>query len=166
LLGHEALAGKVPHLFVVVGRKATGGILLWWPDCRLLRQWSRSKVKLLLLLLLWLLLLKLSLLVLWVIDPILLLLWSAQLSPRWGIYHAVLGRCTARTTTDRGSRHHSLPLLPISLSNGLHQPLLVNGCTSQFVVRQAGEPTHALLPVDCQPFMVQVFFLVICINII
>jgi hypothetical protein len=162
LLGHEALAGKVSHLFVVVGWKAAGGSLLWWPDCRLLRQWSRSTVKLLLLLLL----LELPLLVLWVIDPILLLLWSAQLSPRWDIHHAVLGRRTARTTTDRGSRHHSLPLLPISLSNGLHQPLLVNGCTSQFVVRQAGEPTHALLQVDCQPFMVQVFFLVICINII
>jgi hypothetical protein len=57
----------------------------------------------LLLLLLWLLLLELPQLELWVTAPILLLLWSTQLTPRWGA-HAVLGRSTARTPlpTDLG----------------------------------------------------------------
>jgi hypothetical protein len=86
----------------------------------------------LVLLLLQLLLLELSLLVLWAIAPILLLLRSAQLTPRWGIHLAVLRTSTARTTTDRESRHHPLPLLLIGLSNGLHHPLLINGCTRQF----------------------------------
>jgi hypothetical protein len=91
-------------------------------------------VELLLWLLLLLLLLELPLLVLWVIASILLLLRSMQLTPRWGIHHAVLRRSTARTTTGRGSRNHSLPLLLIDLSNGFHQPFLINGCTCQFIV--------------------------------
>jgi hypothetical protein len=64
---------------------------------------GRSTVELLLLLLLRLLLLKLPRLELWVIAPILLLLWPTQMTPRWGIHHAVLGRSTARTTTASGS---------------------------------------------------------------
>jgi hypothetical protein len=47
-------------------------------------------LELLLLLLLWLLLLELPRLELWVMAPILLLLWSTQLTPKWGIHHAVL----------------------------------------------------------------------------
>jgi hypothetical protein len=58
-------------------------------------------VELLLLLLLWLLLLKLPRLELWVIAPIPLLLWSTQLTSRWGIHHTVHGRSTARATTAR-----------------------------------------------------------------
>jgi hypothetical protein len=60
--------------------------LLWWHDGSLLRRWSRGTVEPLLLLLLWLLLLELSWLELWVMAPILLRLWSTQLTPRWGIY--------------------------------------------------------------------------------
>jgi hypothetical protein len=67
--------------------------------------WSRSTVELQLLLLLLLLLrlmhLELPLLELLAIAPILLLLWSMQLTPRWGIHHAILGRSIARTTTAR-----------------------------------------------------------------
>jgi hypothetical protein len=51
------------------------------PDCNLLWQWGRSMVELLLLLLLWLLLLELLRLELWVLTPILLQLWSTQLTP-------------------------------------------------------------------------------------
>jgi hypothetical protein len=51
------------------------------------------------LLLLLLLLLQLPRLELWPIAPILLLLWSTQLTPGWGIHHAVLERSTARTAT-------------------------------------------------------------------
>jgi hypothetical protein len=115
--------------------KVTVGSLLWWPDCNLLWRWGRSTVELLLLLLLlWLLLMELLRLELWVIALILLLLWSTQLTPWWGIYHAVLGRSTARITTASGSRHHPLSLFHIGLSNGLHHPLLVDGCTYQLVV--------------------------------
>jgi hypothetical protein len=85
----------------------------------------------LLLMLLWL---ELSLLVLRAIAPILLLLRSVQLTPRWAMHHVVLRRSTTRTTTDRGSRHHPLPLLLLSLSNGLHRPLLINGSTRQVIV--------------------------------
>jgi hypothetical protein len=53
---------------------------------------------------------------LWAIAPILLLLWSTQLTPKWGIDHAVLGRSTARTTNASGSRHHLFPLLLINLA--------------------------------------------------
>jgi hypothetical protein len=115
--------------------KVTVGSLLWWPDCNLLWRWGRSTVELLLLLLLlWLLLMELLRLELWVIALILLLLWSTQLTPWWGIYHAVLGRSTARITTASGSRHHPLSLFHIGLNNGLHHPLLVDGCTYQLVV--------------------------------
>jgi hypothetical protein len=98
-----------------------------------------------LLLLLRLLLLGLPLFVLWAIAPILLLLRLAQLTLRWDIHHVVLRRSTARTTSDRGSRHYPLPLLLVDLSNGLHQPLLSNDGTCQFIVCQAGELTQALL---------------------
>jgi hypothetical protein len=89
-----------------------------------------------LMLLLWLLLLwlELSLLVLWAIALILLLLRLTQLTPRWGIHHAVLSGSTARTTAVSGCRHHPHPLLLVGLSNGLHQPLLVNGCAHQLIV--------------------------------
>jgi hypothetical protein len=107
----------------VVGRK-----LLWRPDDSLLWLWSRSTIELLLLLLLRLLLLKLPWLELWLIAPILLLLllWSTQLIPRWGIHHVVHGRSTARTITASGSKHHLCPLLLINLRNGLHHSLLIN----------------------------------------
>jgi hypothetical protein len=93
-------------------------------------------VELVLLLLLWL---ELSLLILRAIAPILLLLRSVQLTPRWGIHHAVLEKRTTRTTTASGCRHHPLPLLLIFLSNDLHQHLLVDGCTHQLIVRHARE---------------------------
>jgi hypothetical protein len=56
-------------------------------------------------------------------------------NPRWGIHHAVLWRSTARTTAASRSRHHPLPLFLIGLSNSLHHPLLVDGCTCQLIVR-------------------------------
>jgi hypothetical protein len=132
LLGYVAFSSKVAHLPVVEAWKAAGGKLLWWPDCSLLRQWGRGMVELLLL---HLLLLELSWLELWVMAPILLLLLLTQLTPKWNIHHAVLWRSTATS----GSRHHPLPLFLISLSNGLHHPLLVNGRTCQLIVRQARE---------------------------
>jgi hypothetical protein len=67
------------QLFIVEAQKAAVGSLLWWPDCILLWQWGRSMVELLLLLLL---LLKLPQLELWAIALVLLLLRSAQLTPR------------------------------------------------------------------------------------
>jgi hypothetical protein len=86
LLWHQALTGEMSQLPAVEARKVTVGSLLWWPDCILLWRWGRSAVELLLLLLLLrLLLLKLPRLELWVIAPILLLLWSTQLTPG-GIY--------------------------------------------------------------------------------
>jgi hypothetical protein len=109
-------------------------ILLWWPDGSLLWRWSRGMVELLLLLLLRLLLLELPRLELWAMAPILLLLLSMPLTPRWGVHHEVLWRGTARTTAANGSRQHPLPLFLIGLSNGLHHPLLVDGCTCQLVV--------------------------------
>jgi hypothetical protein len=143
------------------------GTLLWWPDCILLWRWGRSTVELLLLLLLLrLLLLELPWLELWAIAPILLLLWSTQLTTRWGIHHAVLGRSTARTTTASGSRHHPLSLFLISLSNDLHHPLLVNGCTCQLAVRQAREMHQALLQMDGEPCTVQVGILFIRVNVV
>jgi hypothetical protein len=87
----------MPHLPVVEAWKIAGRRLLWWHDSSLLQGWSRSIVELLLLLLR----LELLLLVLLVIAQILLLLRSAQLTPRWDIHHAVLGRSNARTTTSR-----------------------------------------------------------------
>jgi hypothetical protein len=134
LLGQAAFLSEVTHLPTVEAWKVTGGKLLWWPDGSLLWWWGRGTVELLLL---WLLLLlELSRLKLWVMDSILLLLWSTQLTPRWSIHHTVLRRSTARTTTARRSRHHPLPLFLIGLSNGLHHPLLVNGCTCQLIIRQ------------------------------
>jgi hypothetical protein len=121
---------------------------------------------LLLLLLLRLLLLELQRLELWVITPILLMLWSTQLTSRWGIHHAILGRSTARTTTASGSRHHLLSLFLIGLNNDLHHPLLINGCTCQLVVRQAREMHQALLQMDGEPCTVQVGLLFIRVNMV
>jgi hypothetical protein len=74
------------QLLTVEAQKVTVGSLLWWPDCNLLWRWGRSMVELLLLLLLLrLLLLELPQLELWAIAPILLLLWSMQLTPG-GVY--------------------------------------------------------------------------------
>jgi hypothetical protein len=129
LLGAAEFTSKVPHLPTIEAWKVAGGRLPWWPDGSLLWWWSRTMVELMLLLLLRL---ELPLLVLWAIAPILLLLRSVQLTPRWGIHHAVLRRSTARTTTASGSRLY--PLLLIGLSNGLHQPLLINGCTHQLII--------------------------------
>jgi hypothetical protein len=93
LLGQAAFLSEVTHLPTVEAWKAANGNLLWWPDGSLLWWWGRGTVELLLL---WmLLLLELSRLKLWAMDPVLLLLWSTQLTPRWGIHHAVLQRSTA-----------------------------------------------------------------------
>jgi hypothetical protein len=106
---------------------------------------GQNTVELLLLLLLQLLLLELMRLELWAMAPIMLLLWSTQLTLRWGIHHVVLWSSTARTTAASGSRHHHLPLFLISLSNGLHHPLLVDGYTHQLIVQQAREMYQVLL---------------------
>jgi hypothetical protein len=130
----------VAHLPIVEAWKATDSKLLWWLDYSLLRWWGKGTVELLLLLLRWLLLLlELPRLELWAMAPIMLLLWSTQLTARWGIHHAVLQRSTTRATTANGFRHHPLPLFLIGLSNDLHHPLLVNGCTCQLIIRQARE---------------------------
>jgi hypothetical protein len=126
----------------------------------LLRRWSRGTVELLLLLL------ELLRVELWVIAPILLSLLSMQLTLRWGIHDVVLGRSTARTTTASGSRHHTLPLFLLSLSNGLHHPLLFDGCTCQLIVRQAREMHQALLQMDGEPYTIQVGHLFICVNVV
>jgi hypothetical protein len=157
-----AFSSKVVHLPTVEAWKDVGGKLLWWPDGSLLWRWSRGTVELLLLLLLR----KMLRLELWVMAPILLLLWSTQLTPRWGIHHAVLWRSTARTTDASRSRHHPLPLFLIGLSNGLHHPLLVDGCTCQLVVRQAREMYQALLQMDGEPCMVQVCHLFIRVDVV
>jgi hypothetical protein len=83
LLGLAALLNKVPHLPVVVPGKDTGGKLLWWSDGSLLQWWGRSTVELLLLCLL-----ELPWLELWAIAPVLLWLWSVQLT--------LAGVCTMR----------------------------------------------------------------------
>jgi hypothetical protein len=83
LLGQAAFSSEVAHLLTVEAWKVAGGKLLWWPDGSLLRQWNRGTVELLLLL-------ELPRLELWAMAPILLLMWSTQLTPRWGIQHAVL----------------------------------------------------------------------------
>jgi hypothetical protein len=129
-----AFSSNVAHLYVVVGWKVAGRKLLWRPDGSLLWQWSRVTVELL-----QLLLLELPRLKLWVIAPILLLLWLTQLTLGWRVHHAVLGRSIARTTTANGSRHHPLSLFLIGLSNGLHHSFVVDGYTRQLIVRQAGE---------------------------
>jgi hypothetical protein len=86
--------------------------------------------------------------------------------PRWGVHHMVLGRSTARTTTASGSRHHPLSLFVIGLSNGLHHPLLVDGCTRQLIVQHAGELYQVLLQVDGEPCMVQVGLLLTCVDVV
>jgi uncharacterized membrane protein YecN with MAPEG domain len=100
LLGQMAFSSKVFHFPTVEAWKVAGRKLLWRPDGSLLQRWSRGTVELLLLLL-RLLLLELPRVELWAIAPILLLLWLTQLTPMWGIHHAVLGRSTARPTTSR-----------------------------------------------------------------
>jgi hypothetical protein len=134
LLGQASFSSEVAHLPTVEAWKDAGGKQLWWPNGSLMRRWSRGTVDLLLLLLLRLLLLQLPRLELWAMAPILLLMWSMLLTPRWGIHHAVLSSSTAITTAASGSRLHPLPLFLISLSNGLHHPLLVDGCTCQLIV--------------------------------
>jgi hypothetical protein len=121
---------------------------------------------LLLLLLLRLLLLELPRMELWVIAPTLLLLWSMKLTPRWGIHHAVLGRSTTRTTTASRSMHHLLSLFLIGLSNVLHHPLLVDGCTCQLIVRQAREMHQALLQLDGEPCIIHVGLLFIRVDVV
>jgi hypothetical protein len=98
--------------------------------------------------------------------PILLLLWSMQLTPGWGIHHATLWRSTARTTAASGSRYHPLPLFLIGLSNNPHHPLLVNGCTCQLGVRQVREMYQALLQMDGESHMVQVGLLFIRVDML
>jgi hypothetical protein len=131
------------------------GSLPWW--------WVRSMVDLLLLLLS---LLESPSLELWVIAPILRLLWLMQLTLMWGIHHAVLGRSTARTTTASRSMHHLLSLFLIGLSNSLHHPLLVDGCTCQLIVRQAREMHQALLQLDGEPCIIHVGLLFICVDVV
>jgi hypothetical protein len=150
----------VTHLSVVEAWKVAGRKLLWWPGDCLLWRWGRSTVELLLLLL------KLPRLELWVIAPILLLLWPTQLTPRWGIYHAVLGRSTTRTTTASGSRHYFFALLLINLGNCLHHSLLINGRTCQLIVRQVGELYQTLLQVDGESNMVQVGLFLIRVDVV
>jgi hypothetical protein len=134
LLGLAAFSSKVAHHTTVEAWEVAGRKMLWRHNGSLLWWWSRSMVELLLLLLLWLLLLELPWLELWVLAPILLLLWSTQLTPRWGIHHTVLGRSTARTTTATGSRHHLFPLLLTNLSNSLHHSLLIDDRTDDLIV--------------------------------
>jgi hypothetical protein len=153
LLGLAAFSSKVVHLLAIEAWKVAGGKLLWWPGGSLLWQWSRSTVELLLLLF-GLLLLELPQLELWAIAPILQLLWLMQLTPTWGIHHAVLERSTTRTTTASGSRHHLFPPLLINLGNGVHHFLLINGRTCQLIVRQVGELYQVLLQVDGESCMV------------
>jgi hypothetical protein len=148
----------VAHLPAVEAWKVAGGKLLWWPNGSPLWRWSRGTVELLLLLL------ELPRLELWAMAPILLLLWSTQLTPRWGIHHVVRWRSTARTTTASGSRLHPVPLFLIGLSNGLHHPLLVDGFTCQIIVRQAREMYQALLHMDGEPCMVHVGLLFIRVD--
>jgi hypothetical protein len=83
LLGQASFSSEVAHLPTVEAWKDAGGKQLWWPDGSLMRWWSRGTVDLLLLLLLRLLLLQLSRLELWAMAPILLLMWSMLLTPRW-----------------------------------------------------------------------------------
>jgi hypothetical protein len=78
----------------------------------------------------------------------------------------VLGRNTVRTTTVSGYRHHPLSLLLISLSNGLYQPLLINGYTRQLVVHQASELYQVFLQVDGESYMVQVGLLLTRVDVV
>jgi hypothetical protein len=161
--GQAAFLSEVAHFPAVEAWKVAGGKQLWWPDGSLLWWWGRGTIELLLRLLL---LLELSRLKLWAMAPVLLLLWSMQLTPRWGIHHMVLRRSTVRITTACRSRHQLLPLFLIGLSNGLHHPLLVNGRTCQLVVRQVREMHQALLQVDGEPCVVQVGLLLIRVDVV
>jgi hypothetical protein len=78
----------------------------------------------------------------------------------------VLGRSTARTTAASKSRNYPLSLFVIGLSNGLHHPFLVDGCTRQLMLRQAGELYQVLLQVDGEPRTVQVGLLLICVDVV
>jgi hypothetical protein len=145
LLGQAAFSSKVAHLPVVEAWKVTCGKLLWWPDESLLWWWSRGTVELLLLLLLRLLLLELLRLEFWAMAPILLLLWSTQLTPG-GIYTMwYFGGALLELPLPVNPDIILFLLFLIGLSNGLHHPLLVNGCTCQLVVRQAREMHQVLL---------------------
>jgi hypothetical protein len=88
LLGQAAFSSEVAHLPAVGAWKVASGKLMWWSDGSLLQRWSRGTIELLLLLLL--LLLELPRLELWAMAPILLLMWSMQLTLGWGIHHVVL----------------------------------------------------------------------------
>jgi hypothetical protein len=59
-----------------------------------------------------------------------------------------------------------LSLFLIDLSNSLHHPLLVNGCTCQLVVRQAREMHQALLQMDGESCTVQVDLLFIRVDVV
>jgi hypothetical protein len=78
LLRQAAFSSKVAHLPTVEAWKVASGKLLWCPNGSLLWQWSGGIVELVLQL--QLLLLELPRLELWVIAPILLLMWSMQLT--------------------------------------------------------------------------------------
>jgi hypothetical protein len=148
----------VAHVPAVEAWKVAGEELLWRPGGSLLWQWGRSTIELLLQKLPWM--------ELWVIAPILLLLWPMQLSPRWGIHHVALGRSTARTTTASRFWYHLLPLLLINLSNCLHHSLLINACTHQLIVQQAGKLYQAFLQVDGKLDTVQVGQFLIHVDVV
>jgi hypothetical protein len=57
--------------------------------------------------------------------------------------------------------HDPLPLLLLSLSNGLYCHLLVYGGTRYVVVGQVGALDQAVLQLDGKPFAVEVSFLLI-----
>jgi hypothetical protein len=161
LVSQAALSSKVAHLPALEAWKVAGRKLLWWHVGSLLRQWSRGTVALLLL---RLLLLELPRLELWVMAPILLLLWLTQLTPRWGIHHAVLWRSIARTTTASGSRHHPLPLfssasgMPFiilswsmaALANSLYDKLeRCTSCSCRWMVSPARYRWPSFHPYQC-----------------
>jgi hypothetical protein len=56
-------------------------------------------------------------------------------------------------------------LFLIDYSNGLHHPLMVDGCTCQLVVRQAKEMHQALLQMDGEPCTVKVGLLFIRVDV-
>jgi hypothetical protein len=165
MLWLAAFSSKVAHLPTVVAWKVASRKLLWWPDGGLLQRQSRSTVELLLLLLLRLLL-ELPRFQMWAIALILLLLWSVQLNPKWGIHHVVLGRSTARSTTASRYRHHLFPLLLINLSHDLHHSLLIDGCTRQLIVQQASKLYQALLQVVGQSCTIQIGLLLVRVDVV
>jgi hypothetical protein len=131
LLGLAAFSHKLAHLFTAKAWKVTGGELLWWPNGSLLWQWSRGTVELLLLQL-WLL--ELPWLELWAIAPIMLLLWSTQLTPG-GVYTMWYLRGAPLELSLPADPGIILFLFFSLASLGHHHPLLVDGCTCQLVVR-------------------------------